>query len=197
MKKLPSRVSDRLGLWVFLGVISAAIIAIAVVIVINWSIVSLVFNPENITLTAEHEMFTQLRVLEAEGNIKDVVTDTQGEETKTSYKTADNSISVDTLYKRGTMAEMSGAIDAGSVQVGSIDDAMELARVMLSPYLSKEEINAVLLSSTSKIISHMTESSLDIQLTIAANYDVHITGSQFSSVNFIIKKAEIITATAP
>ena len=169
------------------GCITGALfLTVAVVAIINLSVLKFVFLPENIVISERGESIVALRQLENSGDVKNLeVSSSAG----VSFSNADESIKVTSEYDGERFRSVSGKIDAGRVNVSTMDEGKELARVMLSPYLGEDEIRAILVRYSPDIISGISGAASDninMSFDIGNNYRVTVTGSAYDTIGFEI-----------
>ena len=168
-------------------ILGAFLLTVAVLIVVNLSVLKLVLSPEKIVIPEREESISVLKQLESAGDVRNLeVSSDTGE---VSFFNADESIKIASKYDGERVTNISGEIDTGRVSVSTIDEGKELARVMLSPYLSDEEITAILVRYSADIISGISSAASDninMSFDIGNNYQVTVTGSAYDTIEFNI-----------
>lgn len=106
---------------------------------------------------------------------------------RVSFSNANESVIISGEYDNDRVRRISGRIDTGRVKVTTIEEGKELARVMLSPYLGDAEITALLLRHSPAIISSVGKGSINTSFNIGNNYQVTVTGSTDSRIDFTIR----------
>ena len=181
-KNSQKRPMKRWKLIVF-SILGALLLAIAVLAAANLSVLRLVFSPGNIRISERDESIAVLKQLEGDGVIRNV--DISNDMSSVSFFSADESIKVVGEYDGGRLRRIHGEIDAGQVNISSIDEGRRVARVMLSPYFADAEITAILLRYSPDIIAGAVNSgNIDMSFNIGDNYDVTAIGSMNDKVEF-------------
>jgi len=175
MKHKKKSRKNKKGKTIIFSILGVFLLAVAVLAVVNLSVLRLVFSPGNIAISEREESIATLKRLESAGGITnlEVSDDING----VSFSSADENIRVTSEYDGARLRRVSGEINARRVHVSSIEDGKELARVMLSPYFTDAEIAAILLRHSPDIIANAVSGNINMSFDIGDNYHVTVTGS--------------------
>ena len=175
MKHTKKSRKNKKGKTIIFSILGVFLLAAAVLAVANLSVLRLVFSPGSIVVSEREESITVLKRLESTGDVMNLeVSDDTG---SVSFFSADENIKVTSEYDGARLKRASGEINARRVRVSNIEDGKGLARVMLSPYFTDDEIAAILLRHSPDIIANAVSGNINMSFDIGDNYHVTVAGS--------------------
>jgi hypothetical protein len=172
------------GKIIVLCILGALLLTVSVLAVVNFSVLRLVFSPKTIAISDREESIVVLKRLENTDTIRNF--QISNENSSVSFSSVDESIKISSEYDSGQLSRISGEVDAGRLSVSTIDEARELARVVLSPYFDDDEIVAIFLRYSPDIIARAGRGNIDLSFDIGDNYHVTAVGSAHTSIEFNI-----------
>jgi len=178
---IPKRPRKK-GKIIVLCIIGALLLTAAVLVVLNSSVLRLAVSPDNIAVSGVEESVAVLKNLENDGSITNL--EVSGDKNIVSFFNADKSIKITSEYEGGRFRSIVGEIDAERVHVSTVSEGRELAYVILSPYFSDDEIDAILLRYSPEIIANAENDNIDVSFDIGNSYNVTVTGSAYAIVEF-------------
>jgi hypothetical protein len=165
-------------------ILGALFLAVTVLAIVNFSVLKLVFSPNNIAISEREESIAVLKQLESADSISGL--QVSGDNNSVSFFSADESIKISSDYDGEQLNRISGEIDAGRVSVSTIEEARELARVVLSPYFNDDEIVAIFLRYSPSLIAMVRSDNINLSFNIGDSYHVTATGSAHTGIEFSI-----------
>ena len=174
----------KLSVLCFFCVIGALFLAVIILAAANFSVLRLVYSPENIVISAREESVETLERLESSGEVRNLVI--SEDESEISFSSANESVKISSEYDDERLMRVSGNVDASLVDVSTIEEVMELARAALSPYLSDAAITAILLRYSPEIIAGFRDDDIDLTFDIGGDYQVKVTGSARGVIDFSV-----------
>ena len=172
---------------VVLCALCAVLGTIVVLVIFFLPVLKLAASPDKIVIAEQKKSIAVLERLENRGDIKKLeISEAPDKTSNVSYYSADDSIKISSEYGDGQVKRVSGDIDASRINISTIEEGREMARIMLSPYLTDAEITAILLRYSPDILANIRGDDIDMSFDIGDNYYITVAGSASGTIGFNI-----------
>ena len=160
---------------IFFSIIAAVFMAVAILAIVNLSVLWLIFSPDSIAISEREESIIVLKELENAGEVRNL--EIVGDNSSVSFFSADEYIRVESKYDGAQLRHVRGEINTGRIHISNIEDGKKLVRVMLSPYFTDTEIAAIAVRHSPDIIASALSGNINMSFDIGNNYHVTLNGS--------------------
>lgn len=178
----------RVGLKIVLAILLLLILAASIFAVIKRDALMLAVRPSSIELNDRQTV--RDAVLSNEGRYK-VLDDGHAcleDDPYLLYQTKDEAFSFDVQFEGEAVKRVKGTIDVNKATEVGIPEGISLAEELLSPYLSKSEMEAVELILMSDILDITSRTVIDYTRDVG-NMTIAVSGSlDKNDLNFILKQ---------